>query len=51
MIKRLGDRLLEWYCHPDYFPDISGDLEEIHLRNQASGLPATGWKHLWQVIL
>ena len=29
MIKKLADRLFRWYCHPDFYPDIQGDLDEI----------------------
>ncbi len=39
MIKRLADRLFRWFCHPDYYPDIRGDLEEKCIRNNA--LPFT----------
>lgn len=51
MIKRFADRLLRWYCHPDYYPDISGDLEELYLRNRQSKAGWTGWRHFWQVLL
>ncbi|MDW3208983.1 MAG: ABC transporter permease [Reichenbachiella sp.] len=30
MIKKIADRLFRWYCHPDYYPDIQGDLEELY---------------------
>lgn len=30
MIKKLADRLFRWYCHPDFYPDIQGDLEELY---------------------
>ena len=29
MIKKFADRFLKWYCHPDFYPDIQGDLDEI----------------------
>lgn len=51
MIKRFADRLLKWYCHPDYYSDISGDLEEIYIRNKNNQVGQTGWRHLAQVIL
>ncbi|MEQ8470870.1 MAG: FtsX-like permease family protein [Marinoscillum sp.] len=51
MIKNIADRLLRWYCHPDFYPDISGDLEEIFLRNKERGVSASNWRHLIQVIL
>ncbi len=30
MIKKIADRFFRWFCHPDYYPDIRGDLEEIY---------------------
>jgi putative ABC transport system permease protein len=30
MIKKLAYRFLHWYCRSAYFPDISGDLEEMY---------------------
>ena len=51
MIKRFADRLLKWYCHPDYYSDISGDLEEIYLRNLDDEFSHAGWRHFIQVIL
>ncbi|WP_422360406.1 ABC transporter permease [Reichenbachiella sp.] len=29
MIKKIADRFFRWYCRPDYYPDIQGDLEEL----------------------
>lgn len=37
MIKRIADIAFKWYCHPDFYPDIKGDLEELyndHLDNR-----------------
>ncbi len=37
MIKQFADVIFRWYCHPDYYPDIQGDLEELytgHLKNK-----------------
>ncbi|MFY0599119.1 MAG: ABC transporter permease [Cyclobacteriaceae bacterium] len=52
MIKRLADRLLRWYCHPDYYRDISGDLEEIYDRSYAD-MPAikSDLLHMARVIM
>ena len=33
MIKRLGERLFKFYCHPDFQEDIQGDLEEYYALN------------------
>ncbi|MEM7110297.1 MAG: ABC transporter permease, partial [Bacteroidota bacterium] len=38
MIKPIADALFRWYCHPEYYPDIQGDLEELyagHLKEQS----------------
>ena len=51
MIKRFADRLLKWYCHPDYYSDIAGDLEELYLRNLDAEISHAGWRHLIQVVL
>lgn len=29
-MKKLAERLFKWYCHPDLYPHIQGDLEEIY---------------------
>ena len=51
MVKKLADKLLRWFCNPDYYPDIQGDLEEEYNRSIASSsLRAAGWKYLFQVI-
>ncbi len=34
MLKRFSDKLFEWFCHPDYYPDIKGDLEELFADHQ-----------------
>ncbi len=33
MLKRLGERLFTFYCHPDFQEDIKGDLEEYYVLN------------------
>ncbi len=30
MIKKVAEGIFRWYCHPDFYPDIRGDLEEIY---------------------
>lgn len=30
MIKRFADRLFRWFCRPEFYPDIHGDLEELY---------------------
>lgn len=50
MIRRFADRLLRWYCRPEYYPDVSGDLEELYRRNLSNGTRGAGWRYLLQVI-
>ena len=50
MIKRLADKLFEWYCHPDYYPDIKGDLEELYTDHLEEGKYAE-WKYFIDVVL
>ncbi len=33
MLKRFGERLFSFYCHPDFQEDIKGDLEEYYALN------------------
>lgn len=35
MIKKWAERFFRWYCHPDYYEDIRGDLDELYKRNIA----------------
>jgi len=49
MIKKLADRFFRWYCDPDYYPDIKGDLEELYHRNKESESSAD-WKYFLQVL-
>ncbi|MFY0591751.1 ABC transporter permease [Roseivirga sp.] len=30
MLKKVGQKLIKFYCHPDFQEDILGDLEEYH---------------------
>ncbi len=50
MIKRLADRLFRWFCHPDYYDEIVGDLEELYQRNFEEGKQLAQWRYLLQVL-
>ena len=50
MIKKLADRLLKWFCHPNYYDEIHGDLEEIYQRNVAANVRFSQWRYLFQII-
>ena len=36
MIKKIADRFFEWFCHPEYYLDIRGDLEELYQKRLQS---------------
>ena len=50
MMKRLADRFFGWFCHPDYFDEIQGDLEEMYRRDVGQSERFTHWKHLLRVL-
>lgn len=32
MLKKQAEKFFKWYCNPDYFEDIKGDLDELYHR-------------------
>jgi len=50
MIKKLADRLLKWFCHPAYYDEIHGDMEELYQRNMTNNIRFSQWKYLFQII-
>ena len=50
MMKKFADRFFRWYCDPDYYPDIKGDLEELYNRNRENSLRSANLKYLIQVL-
>ncbi len=50
MIKRLADRLFRWFCHPDYYDEIVGDLEEMYRRSIPTDARFVQWRYLLQVL-
>ena len=51
MIKRIADRLFKWYCHPEYYPDIQGDLEELFSDHLDEGSRFAQVRYLLDVML
>lgn len=51
MIKKIADQLFKWYCHPDFYPDIKGDLEELYSDHLEQGLKSAQWKYCVDVFL
>lgn len=35
MVKQVAERFFRWYCHPDFYEDIKGDLDELYQREEA----------------
>ena len=50
MVKKVADKIFQWFCNPDFYPDIKGDLEELYHRNSKKSKRTADWKYLWQVI-
>lgn len=48
-MKRVADWFFRRYCHPDYYDDIMGDLEELYNRNEQI-TTRTNIKHALRVI-
>lgn len=51
MIKRIADRLFRWYCHPEFYPDIKGDLEELYRDHVEEGSRFAQLRYLLDVML
>ena len=51
MIKRLAHRFFRWFCHPEYFDEIQGDLEELYQRNAEQSKRMAQWKYFLQVMV
>ena len=50
MIKRFAERFFRWFCHPDYYSEIQGDLEEMYERDIGQSGRLAHWKHLLRVM-
>ncbi len=52
MLKKQANRFFKWYCHPDYYEDIQGDLEEIYQHLAAEFSPQKASRqYAWEVLL
>jgi putative ABC transport system permease protein len=52
MLKRFGENILSFYCHPSFQEDIKGDLEEYYISNlEAKGGRLANRKYLIDVLL
>lgn len=51
-MKKLASRFFKCYCHPDFYTDIMGDLEELYQQNtQNKSRRFADWKFTIDVIL
>ncbi|MEO1258502.1 MAG: ABC transporter permease [Bacteroidota bacterium] len=49
---RLFRRLLAWFCHPDFYEELEGDLEENFIKNaDKKGLHHARWIYRKEVLL
>ncbi|MEO9871885.1 ABC transporter permease [Ekhidna sp.] len=51
MIKHIADTIFKWYCHPDFYLDIKGDLEELYSDHLVENKKKAQLKYLVDVIL
>ena len=51
MIRKIADKLFKWYCNPEYYPDIQGDLEELYSDHKLESPKWANLKYLADVIL
>ncbi|MEO9483760.1 MAG: ABC transporter permease [Ekhidna sp.] len=51
MLKKLADTIFKWYCHPDFYPDIKGDLEELYNDHVEEGSHFTQLRYLLDIML
>ncbi len=51
MLKRLADKIFKWFCHPDFYPDIKGDLEELYSNHLEEGSRFVQLRYLSDVML
>lgn len=51
MIKKAAERFFKWYCNPDYYEDIKGDLNELFHRKIIQQSPTKAeWYFAIQVL-
>lgn len=51
MIKRQADKFFKWYCHPDYYEDIKGDLEELFRRQKKKySIKRAKWLYALEIV-
>lgn len=52
MLKRLAERFFKWYCRPEYYEDILGDLDELYKRElESKSQKSSEWAFTKEVFL
>lgn len=52
MLKKQAHKFFKWYCHPDYYEDIQGDLEELYLDAlEGNSFRKAEWFYTKEVLL
>lgn len=49
-MKRFAERFFRWFCHPGYYAEIQGDLEEMYQRDIAQSKRSARWNYLLRVL-
>lgn len=51
MLKQIAAHFFQWYCHPDFYEDIKGDLDELYERERQKKheFMAECW-YAWEVL-
>ncbi len=51
-MKKLASRFFKWYCHPNYYEDIKGDLDELHMYAlQNHSKRKANWQYTKEILL
>ncbi len=51
MLKYWADKLFKWFCNPEFYSDIKGDLEEMYSDHLEQNKRLAQWKYLFDVAL
>ena len=52
MIKKSAEHFFKWYCNPDYYEDIKGDLDELFSRKvKEQSVHKAEWQFAQEVLL
>jgi len=50
-IKHTADQFLQWFCEPEFYQDIQGDLDELYLRSETNRHGSSlKWQHARSIL-